>query len=223
MAVAKVIPDEVLSIPIRPDRLKEWTARSETISTPSDKQISGLPRHKSARDANRDLKPPALWAARGAEQFPEAVGGQYPKGFLDFLARVLETPRPRILHLCSGSLRRGEGIRVDRRAAAAPDVMADATALPFDDGTFDAVAIDPPYSVEYAEMLYGTEYPRPSHLLAEAARVVVPGGRVSMLHFLVPASPPALDFETVYGVTTGVGYRIRALTVWRKRNADLFA
>ena len=101
--------------------------------------------------------------------------------------------------------------------------MADATALPFDDGTFDAVAIDPPYSVEYAEMLYGTEYPRPSHLLAEAARVVVPGGRVSMLHFLVPASPPALDFETVYGVTTGVGYRIRALTVWRKRNADLFA
>ena len=224
--------DEIVSIPLKPSRVRDWQARppagdrhrdSEVMSTPLDKTLNGLPRHVSGRAAGRDLKPPALWAAREALQFPEAVGGQYPKGFLDYLARVLGADRHRILHLCSGSLLPGEGIRVDRRAAAAPDVLADARRLPFADDSFDAVAIDPPYSVEYARDLYGTEYPLPSHLVAEASRVVRGDGRVSLLHFLVPASPPELEFETVYGVTTGVGYRIRALTVWRKRGADLFA
>ena len=202
-------PDDVVSIPLKPNRLRDWQARQA--------------RQASARTDGRDLKPPALWAARPAVQFPEAVGGQYPKGFLTFLATVLGTDRHRILHLCSGSLPPGEGIRVDRRAAASPDVLADARRLPFSDCTFHAVAIDPPYSVEYARDLYGIEYPRPSHLVAEAARVALPGARIALLHFLVPPSPPDLTFEAVHGITTGIGYRIRALTVWRKRNADLFA
>jgi ubiquinone/menaquinone biosynthesis C-methylase UbiE len=77
---------------------------------------------------------------------------------------------------------------VDLRAAARPTVMADGRQLPFRDGCFAGVLIDPPYTVEYAEELYGTEYPRPSHLLAEASRVVVPGCRVGFLHFLVPSN-----------------------------------
>lgn len=192
----------------------------EIISTPLDSRRRELPRHTSARGA--PLKPPALWGARECEQFPEPVGGQYPKGFLDLLARALRASRNRIVHVCSGSLPPGEGLRVDIRPAAAPDVLADGRALPFPDNCFDAVALDPPYSVEYAQNLYGVEYPRPSRLIAEAARVVRPGGRVSMLHFLVPAFPPILEYETTIGVTTGVGYRIRGLTVWRKRDVDLF-
>lgn len=83
--------------------------------------------------------------------------------------------------------------------------------------------LDPPYSVEYARELYGTDYPRPSHLLAEAARVVRPGGCVGFLHFLVPKpGSPLLTIERVWGVTQGCGYRIRAFTVLRRRSADLF-
>jgi ubiquinone/menaquinone biosynthesis C-methylase UbiE len=85
------------------------------------------------------------------------------------------------------------------------------------------VLIDPPYSVEYAESLYGTDYPRPSHLLKEAARVVVPGGRVGILHFLVPFAPKGsgLEFVAVRGVTTGLGYRIRAWTLFARQQANL--
>ena len=213
---------EIISTPLDNSTRVVRPKESEVISTPSDKGLGGIPRHASARAAGRELRPPALWSASEALVMPEGVGGQYPKGFLDLLARVLGVPRASILHICSGSLPPGEGIRVDVRAAAVPDVLADGRKLPFADETFDAVAIDPPYSTEYARDLYGVEYPRPSHLLAEASRVVRGGGRVSMLHFLVPASPDCLEFDRVFGVTTGVGYRIRALTVWRKRQADFF-
>jgi len=83
------------------------------------------------------------------------------------------------------------------------------------------VLLDPPYSVEYAKSLYNVEYPRPSHLLAEAARVVRRGGSVCMLHFLVPFPPPDCKVESVLGVTQGLGYRIRAWTVFRKLQATL--
>lgn len=107
------------------------------------------------------------------------------------------------------------------RAAAAPDVLADGRALPFRSNSFAAVLLDPPYSVEYAEALYGVEYPRPSHLLAEASRVVRHGGAIGFLHYLVPRPPAGCSMESVVGVTQGCGYRIRAWTVFRKDQRSL--
>lgn len=115
------------------------------------------------------------------------------------------------------------GVRVDLRAGARPDVFGDGRRLPFRSDVFDAVLLDPPYSVEYAETLYGVEYPRPSHLLVEAARVVRPGGAIGFLHFLVPVPPPRCRIERVVGVTQGLGYRIRAFTLYRRDQAELFA
>ena len=109
-----------------------------------------------------------------------------------------------------------------RRAEARPTVQANGTALPFRDATFGAVMLDPPYSDEYARNLYGTENPRPSWLLKEAARVVKPGGRIGLLHVAIPFSPPGCWLVRVEGVTTGVGFRIRAFTIYEKSQAGLF-
>lgn len=129
--------------------------------------------------------------------------------------------------MCSGMLTPAEvrgGCRVDLRAAARPDLRADGRQLPFRDGTWSGVLIDPPYSVEYARELYNTDYPRPSHLLAEAARVLKPGGRVGFVHFLVPmVGKSRLRFEFTKGVTQGCGYRIRAFTVFVKPGPSLFS
>jgi len=113
-------------------------------------------------------------------------------------------------------------MRVDLIPARRPDVISDCRALPFREDAFSGVLMDPPYSVEYAAVLYGTDYPRPSHLLREAARVVRPGGRIGILHFLVPSPVEDLQLERVYGVTTGTGYRIRAFSVFRRRDRMLF-
>jgi SAM-dependent methyltransferase len=203
----------------------------ELVSVGADKAVSGLPRHQSARERDRvrewdrrapstGARQPALWGHSEAIDGGN-VFGQYPKGFTRWIAKVLRAQPDQILHVCSGALGAGHGVRVDIRPEAHPDVVADGRALPFAEGTFAAVAIDPPYTVEYARDLYGTEYPRPSALLREASRVVRPGGRIGLLHFFVAASPAGCEMERCYGVTTGVGYRIRAFTVYRRAQESM--
>lgn len=151
------------------------------------------------------------------------IFGQYPRGWLDtvFRSRLLGPVSPlEVLHVCSGALR--ERWTVDVRPGATPAVVADGAHLPFRAASFPAVMIDPPYTEDYARNLYGTDYPRPSWLLREAARVVQPCGRIGMLHFSVPSPPPRCRLVNVWGVTTGVGYRIRAFTVYEREQDDLF-
>ena len=165
-----------------------------------------------------------LWHVQEPVELEEYPMGAYPKGFLEWAARYIRVPRSKILHVCSGGLPLGEGIRVDVRPEMHPDVVADGRALPFPDNTFEGCLIDPPYSVENAEQFYQIDYPRPSQLLMEAGRVVKPCAPVGMLHWLVPQAPPrsGLQLEAIKAVTTGMGYRIRAFTVYRKQQEGLF-
>lgn len=194
---------------------------SEVLASEGDNRgedaSQSLPRHRHARSGKRVVpRQPALWGQRETVDFDEiAVWGAYPRGFVAWAARVLRTAPDRLLHVCSGSLAGGRA-RVDIRREASPDVVADGRRLPFRDGAFEAALIDPPYTREYARDLYGTEYPRPSHLLREAARVVQPCGRIGFLHFLVVNPPDGCTLESVHGITTGTGYRIRAFTVFAR-------
>lgn len=194
---------------------------SEVVSFQNDKSRSGLPRELHRRKGGAAPMQPALWTSPPTVEL-EGVWGMYPKGFLRWAVPQLRCQASEVLHLCSGALARGIGrLRVDIRRVVTPDVVADARRLPFPDSAFAAVLIDPPYSVEYSEDLYGTEYPRPSHLLAEAARVVRPCGRVGIVHFFVPMPPPGCQLVAVRGITTGCGYRIRALTLFERHQDEL--
>jgi SAM-dependent methyltransferase len=111
---------------------------------------------------------------------------------------------------------------VDIRKEAAPDILADGRSLPFADGTVAAVLIDPPYTQQYARDLYGIEYPRPLHLLQEAARVVKPCGRIGFVHYIVPMPPDGCKLIKVFGLSTSPGLSIRAVTIWEKEQLGLF-
>lgn len=167
------------------------------------------------------------WKGGGNRDYRDPDGnrvfGRLPRGWLDVVLRdqlLGSVGRDDILHVCSGTL--NERWTVDIRRAARPTVVADGAALPFPDESFKAILIDPPYSDKCARNLYGTENPRPSWLLREASRVLVPCGKVGLLHVAVPFSPPRCKLVNVWGVTTGVGFRIRAFTVYQKEQDSLF-
>lgn len=151
-----------------------------------------------------------------------AVFGMFPAALIGKLMPWLRCDRRELLHVCSGGLPKGEGIRVDMRPEARPDIVADGRALPLPGASVAAVLLDPPYSEHYARELYGTDYPRPAHLLAEAARVVRPGGRIGFVHYIVPNPPPGCHMVKIFGLSLGFGYPMRAVTVYERDQADLF-
>jgi SAM-dependent methyltransferase len=138
-------------------------------------------------------------------------GGGFPTGFLEFAYRTLGCDQPdRVLHVCSGSVR--GPFTVDVRTSVRPAVRALAQALPFLDGSFRWVIADPPYSRTWAKVLYGItvrKYPTPGAIVREALRVLEPGGRLGLLHYMVP------------GITVGPGSTIRCWTVLEKRAPQL--
>jgi hypothetical protein len=161
---------------------------------------------------------PVMFGFKPALDFgPFPDGGGYPTTFLKHAYATLECPDPDlVLHLFSGSMRRG--LRIDIRHEMRPSIVADARALPFADESQMWIMADPPYSREYARNLYGTEqvYPTPGSVLKEASRVLMPGGRLGFLHFQVPMSRKPLKLVSVWGITTGAGYAIRAWSVFEK-------
>lgn len=177
------------------------------------------------------------WPARGAEpkrpalcmlhqdvaedDLPVAVFGMYPAALIRKVLPWLHCERREVLHVCSGALPPGEGIRVDLRREARPDILADGRALPLADGSMAAVMLDPPYTPQYARDLYGVDYPRPSHLLTEAARVVRPSGRIAFVHYLVPMPPPGCKVIKVLGLSTGLGFAMRAVTIYQREQGRL--
>lgn len=153
---------------------------------------------------------------------PEPVYGQYPRALIGKSLPWLQCQRHQILHVCSGSLPHGEGTRVDIRPAARPDILADGRKLPLRSASWTGgILIDPPYSAHYARELYGVDYPRPSHLLREAARVLAPGGRVGIVHYHTPKPVGGLIFVRAFGVSIGFDMPMRALTFYeRPRPSD---
>lgn len=213
------LPHDAFTIAAR-GGAKIWSMREAWMPSPCTCKTDG--RKGCLRHMGQDAL--NLLMERGADQDGFAVFGQYPDGFMKDVVRLKmlgDVHRDEILHVCSGTLGPRERWTVDMRMAARPLVVARGQALPFLSATFKAIAIDPPYTEEYARNLYRSDFPRPSHLLREAARVVKPGGRIGLLHIAVPITPEGCHFITSFGVVPGPGFRGRFFTIYERRQHEL--
>lgn len=102
------------------------------------------------------------------------------------------------------------------------DRSADGRTLPLATGSWrGGILIDPPYNARYACTLYGVAYPRPSHLLREAARVAAPGARIAIVHYIMPKPVASTRLVRTLGLSTGFDMPMRAITVYERDGRQL--
>lgn len=145
--------------------------------------------------------------------------GGFPLYFEENLIQLLGYPE-RILHPFGG--RAEFGTRVDLDPLTEPDVVADAHELPFEDESFDAVILDPPYSDSEALDLYGvTRKLEVAKFTAEAVRVLVPGGDLVVYTDREPRRPPRCNHRCRILVTLRPGHSPRVCMVFQKRKPGM--
>lgn len=170
-----------------------------------------------------------------------AYYGAYPNGFLERARALLGvSPFDAVLHVCGGRAReypakpRGFGPHdktLDLDPALAPDFVQAATdPLPTIQCSNDnchghpwpALIADPPYTpTDAAKYAPGPSvFPSANAILRNMLDVVRPGGRVGMLHYVLPQPPrEGVRFVACVGVIVGYNNRMRVFSVFEKETS----
>lgn len=174
------------------------------------------------------------WLARaklkeGRKYYGAYLGG-FPERARALLGCKLDEP---VLHVCGGMARfypykRGFGPNdktLDLDPNCQPDFLQDARdPFPLPNGIvpplplWAGILIDPPYSEEDAEHYAcgASTYPKPNQLIKNAFEVLPPGGRVGIIHYIIPSPPKGSVFVASVGICCGYNNRIRAYSVFEK-------
>lgn len=115
-----------------------------------------------------------------------ASHNSYPPQYLKRIQTLFPDAK-KILHLCSGSLPKGDYIRFDIRKELQPDVVGDVHKLSsyFPKRKFDLIYADIPYSEEDA-LHYGTPMVKRKTTLQQCAKVLEKGGNLVWLDQALP-------------------------------------
>jgi SAM-dependent methyltransferase len=151
---------------------------------------------------------------------PRKLYGEYPGNFLTRALAVFPNAKD-ILHCPCGSVS-GPGITVDikRESYVQPQIIADASALPFRDECFDLILSDPPYTEADAK-IYGCEKFPMGKFMAESWRILKNGAYLGILHIWYPAFKRGRwKIVGAIGVMTGFARQIRVFSIFQKINGD---
>jgi hypothetical protein len=164
----------------------------------------------------------------GGEKYYGAYLGGFPERARALLGVTIQDP---VLHVCGGKSRLypykgGFGpndYTLDLDPTLKPDFLQDARQpfpgrpSPLGDTQWPAILMDPPYSEEDAQHYApGSEnYPTPNQLIKNALAALRPGGRVGLIHYILP-NPAGMRFVAAVGILCGFNNRIRIYSVFEK-------
>lgn len=173
--------------------------------------------------------------------------GAYPNGFLERARALLGvTPFDPVLHVCGGRARdypakpRGFGVfdqTLDLDPSLEPDFLQAATdSLPLMGACecldcaghggpeWPALIADPPYTEADADHYQPgrVAFPSANRILRNMLDVVRPGGRVGMLHYVLPQPPrDGVRFVACVGVIVGYNNRMRVFSVFEREGTSV--
>lgn len=155
------------------------------------------------------------WAIGNFYKRRHAYHGEFPPGFLKRVLRMFPDKKRRLFPF-SGTLQRCDGITVDLNPDFKPDFVGSVEDLPFENGAFDLVVADPPYSEEDSKK-YGYPHPSKPKCFKELARVTEVGGFLVWLDLMIPRYAND-DWELIgcIGLYTGTNRRFRAVSMFRR-------
>lgn len=160
---------------------------------------------------------------------PDAYVGSFPLHFEQRLIRVIAALQGRgdweygagsVLHPFGGLCEIGDS--VDLNPTTTPTWVGDAHNLDWiQDGHYDAVILDPPYSNDEAEMLYGTPPLKWGRFVGEAVRVCRPHGHVCIYHVKQPPRPAGTRLVHRIVVLTRTWHAPRVCFIFEKLSEPL--
>ena len=143
--------------------------------------------------------------------------GQFPSTFVKRVTTAFPTDQFRFLHICSGRCHIEGAINVDIHNLPEVDLVANVERLPLQDNRFDVCLIDPPYSEQDADRYKVKRLINSRKTMAEAKRVLVPGGWLLWLDEKYPSyRRKEWQLKGLIGIVTGFERRTRVLSMWRK-------
>jgi len=177
---------------------------------------------------------------KGGVKYYGAYLGGFPERARALLGCNFNDP---VLHVCGGMAKlypykRAFGpndYTLDLDPKTEPDFLQDAREPfpdaplwgwyqpPFEDGKvpripWGGILIDPPYSEADAEHYVpgSDKYPKPNLLIKNAFDVLPSGGRVGLIHYILPSPPKDAIFVAAIGILCGFNNRIRIYSVFEK-------
>lgn len=179
---------------------------------------------------------------KGGRKYYGAYLGGFPERARVILGATIYDP---VLHVCGGMAKHypyagGFGTNdetLDLAPETEPDHLQDAReGFPFGPKRYRApiqaanqpgqlpvfwraILIDPPYSEADADHYAPTAlaYPTPNQLIKNALHVLPIGGRVGLIHYVLPAQPKNAKFIAAIGIMCGFNNRIRVFSAFEKR------
>lgn len=163
---------------------------------------------------------------KGGKKYYGAYLGGFPERARILIGVALNDP---VLHVCGGMAKhypykRGFGLNdktMDIDLACEPDFVGDAELkIPLCNivELWSGILIDPPYSEADAKHYSTGKYPNPNKLVKNSINAVKVGGKVGIIHYLIPACPKNAKFIACVGIFCGFNNRIRAFSVYEKES-----
>ena len=145
--------------------------------------------------------------------------GGFPLHFEKKLWKELGCPK-KVIHPFGGAAEIGE--KIDIKPEVSPDYVGDAHNLDFiEDNSYDLVILDPPYSNELSESLYGTGKLHYKKYMQEAVRICKPNGYIAMYHIVLTPRPEGTKLVKRIVILTRIWHKPRVCCIFQKENGDI--